>query len=158
MFLIMVLLIFKCTQTVADPEGNLAMPHQVWLCPPTKKLTWDTGKHIKFPLSSCPMSGLMWPLGKCLDLPVCTDLFIWQGFCWMMTEEAPLPPLLDATLPGTQIESLTSLAFSLIHSFISFILTIFIVPLQGLYCLEALPTTARILHRSFTPKRTGNCR
>ena len=30
--------------------------------------------------------------------------------------------------------------------------------LQVLYYSEALPTTARILHRSFTPKRTGNCR
>ena len=43
----------------------------------------------------------------------------------------------------------------LIHSFI---LAISIVPLQVLYHSEALPTTARILYRSFTPKRTGNCR
>jgi len=34
----------------------------------------------------------------------------------------------------------------------------YIAPLQVHYCLEALPTTARILYRSFTPKRTGNCR
>src|SRR6218665_1467591 len=40
----------------------------------------------------------------------------------------------------------------------SFIPAISIAPLQVLYYLEALPTTARILHRSFTPKRTGNCR
>ena len=40
----------------------------------------------------------------------------------------------------------------------SFILTISIAPLQVLYRSEALPTTARILYRSFTPKRTGNCR
>ena len=39
-----------------------------------------------------------------------------------------------------------------IHSAIS------IAPLQVLYYSEALPTTARILYRSFTPKRTGNCR
>src|SRR6218665_3638318 len=32
-------------------------------------------------------------------------LLIWQGFRWMTTEEAPLPPLPDATLPGIQIES-----------------------------------------------------
>src|SRR6218665_373271 len=45
------------------------------------------------------------------------------------------------------------------NSFIhSFILTISIAPLQVLYHSEALPTTARILYRSFTPKRTGNCR
>src|SRR6218665_1856567 len=41
-----------------------------------------------------------------------------------------------------------------IHSFIhSFILAISIAPLQVLYLSEALPTTARILYRSFTPKR-----
>src|SRR6218665_2220408 len=40
----------------------------------------------------------------------------------------------------------------------SFILAISIVPLQVLYYSEALPTTARILYRNFTPKRTGNCR
>jgi len=39
-----------------------------------------------------------------------------------------------------------------IHSAIS------TAPLQVLYYSEALPTTARILFRSFTPKRTGNCR
>ena len=44
---------------------------------------------------------------------------------------------------------------SFIHSFIS---AISIAPLQVLYYSEALPTTARILYRSFTPKRTGNCR
>src|SRR6218665_2257106 len=42
-----------------------------------------------------------------------------------------------------------------IHSFIP---VISIAPLQVLYYSEALPTTARILYRSFTPKRTGNCR
>ena len=40
----------------------------------------------------------------------------------------------------------------------SFILVISIAPLQVLYYSEALPNTARILYRSFTPKRTGNCR
>src|SRR6218665_2214274 len=44
---------------------------------------------------------------------------------------------------------------SFIHSFIP---AIYIAPLQVLYYSEALPTTARILYRSFTPKRTGNCR
>src|SRR6218665_3812718 len=42
-----------------------------------------------------------------------------------------------------------------IHSFIP---AISVAPLQVLYHSEALPTTARILYRSFTPKRTGNCR
>ena len=37
----------------------------------------------------------------------------------------------------------------------SFILTNSIAPLQVHYYSEALPTTARILYRSFTPKRTG---
>src|SRR6218665_3405233 len=37
-----------------------------------------------------------------------------------------------------------------IHSFIP---AISIAPLQVLYYSEALPTTARILYRSFTPKR-----
>ena len=44
---------------------------------------------------------------------------------------------------------------SFIHSFIP---DIYIAPLQVLYYSEALPTTARILYQSFTPKRTGNCR
>jgi len=45
-------------------------------------------------------------------------------------------------------------------SFHSFIQTISIAPpqLQVLCYSEALPTTARILYRSFTPKRTGNSR
>src|SRR6218665_2519520 len=43
----------------------------------------------------------------------------------------------------------------IIHSFIP---AISIAPLQVLYYSEALPTTARILYRSFTSKRTGNCR
>jgi len=42
----------------------------------------------------------------------------------------------------------------IIHSFIP---AISIAPLQVLYYSEVLPTTARILYRSFTPKRTGNC-
>ena len=41
-----------------------------------------------------------------------------------------------------------------IHSFIP---AISIAPLQVIYYLEALPTTARILYLSFMPKRTGNC-
>src|SRR6218665_13564 len=42
-----------------------------------------------------------------------------------------------------------------VHSFIP---AISIPPLQVLYYSEALPTTTRILYRSFTPKRTGYCR
>src|SRR6218665_1802717 len=38
----------------------------------------------------------------------------------------------------------------------SFIPAISIAPLQVLYYSEALPTTARILYRSFTPNRTCN--
>ena len=44
-----------------------------------------------------------------------------------------------------------------IHSFI-LILAISIAPLQVLYYSEALPTTARTLYQSFTPKRTSKCR
>src|SRR6218665_89225 len=36
--------------------------------------------------------------------------------------------------------------------------TISVSPLKVHYYSEALPTSARILYRSFTPKRTGNCR
>jgi len=43
--------------------------------------------------------------------------------------------------------------WSFIHSGHSFILAISIAPLQVLYYSEALLTTARILYRSFTPKR-----
>src|SRR6218665_1021346 len=53
------------------------------------------------------------------------------------------------------LKVLCSCAYSFIHSFI---LAISIAPLQVLYHSEALPTTARILYRSFTLKRTGNCR
>jgi len=45
-----------------------------------------------------------------------------------------------------------------IHILHSFILAIFIAPLQVLYYSEELPTTSRILYRSFMPKHTGNCR
>src|SRR6218665_2497652 len=46
------------------------------------------------------------------------------------------------------------LSYGFIHSFIhSFILAISIAPHQVHYYSEALPTTARILCRSFTPKR-----
>src|SRR6218665_1942137 len=64
------------------------------------------------------------------------------------------------TLPGreTQKEENTKQSW-LTSSFIdSFIPAISIAPLQVLYYSEALPTTERILYRSFTPKRTGNCR
>ena len=47
----------------------------------------------------------------------------------------------------------------LIHRHYSFIHSgHFYSALQVLYYSEALPTTARTLYRSFTPKRTGNCR
>src|SRR6218665_2383550 len=45
-----------------------------------------------------------------------------------------------------------------LKSLVEFISAISIAPLQVLYYSEALPTTARILYRSFTPKRIGNCR
>src|SRR6218665_2289365 len=60
---------------------------------------------------------------------------------------------------GSQGASWTGRETLLYLSFIySFIPAISIAPLQVLYYLEALPTTARILYRSSTPKRTGNCR
>src|SRR6218665_3016866 len=42
---------------------------------------------------------------------------------------------------------------TIVHSFIP---AISIAPLQVLYYSEALPTTLRILYRSFTPKRTAS--
>jgi len=45
--------------------------------------------------------------------------------------------------------------YDFIHSFI---LVISIAPLHVHYYSEALPTAARILYRSFTPKRTDNCK
>src|SRR6218665_1437719 len=43
-----------------------------------------------------------------------------------------------------------------VHSFIHSAISI--APLQVLYYSVALPTTARILYWSLTPKPTGNCR
>ena len=67
--------------------------------------------------------------------------------------------------PGDKAACLPTLVFqrdparSLLGSFIhSFTPVISIAPLQVLYYSQALPTTARILCRSFTPKRIGNCR
>src|SRR6218665_833698 len=51
-----------------------------------------------------------------------------------------------------QSEVLTAVGI-FIHSFIP---AISIAPLQVLSYSEALPTTARVLYLSFTPKRTGN--
>src|SRR6218665_2100122 len=51
---------------------------------------------------------------------------------------------------GEQKNDLNRGVQSFIHSFIP---AISIAPLQVLYYSEALPTTARILYRSFTPKR-----
>src|SRR6218665_1756365 len=64
-----------------------------------------------------------------------------------------LPPILTMLHLCSMLYTYwTSLFISFIHSAIS------IASLQVLYYSEALPTTARILYRSFTPKRTGNCR
>src|SRR6218665_2400513 len=60
-----------------------------------------------------------------------------------------LNKLIGADDNGTQVQ------LKFIHSFIP---AISIAPLQVLYYSEALPTTARILYQSFTPKRPGNCR
>ena len=60
---------------------------------------------------------------------------------------------LYSILPSSRSSEVHAIPF--IHSFIP---AISIAPLQVLYYSEALPTTARILYRSFTPKRTGNCR
>src|SRR6218665_1563440 len=53
---------------------------------------------------------------------------------------------------GKNFEDVSECYFLFIHSFIP---AISIAPLQVLYYSEALPTTARTLFRSFTPKRTG---
>src|SRR6218665_288719 len=49
-------------------------------------------------------------------------------------------------------DSLRSVYSSFIHSFIHSAISI--APLQVLYHSEALPTTSRILYRSFMPKRS----
>ena len=97
---------------------------------------------------------------------------------WTVTnvyEAKPLPFVLQAessnqlATHGNQIANKDKLSSENVHTlsemsqvhmlFIhSFIPAISIAPLQVLYYSEALPTTARILYRSFTPKRTGNCR
>src|SRR6218665_2904438 len=69
--------------------------------------------------------------------------------------EQQLPSDSDADKPRGIHSGKHQLSSSFIHSFIP---AISIAPLQVLYYSEALPTTARILYRSFTPKRTGNCR
>src|SRR6218665_1839674 len=58
------------------------------------------------------------------------------------------------THQGFRVESwaLTYRCYSFIHS------GHFYSAPSVLYYSQALPTTARILYRSFTPKRTGNCR
>ena len=56
-----------------------------------------------------------------------------------------------STNEGAKATDGVTLIHSFIHSFIS------IAFLQVLYYSDALPTTARILYRSFTPKPTGNC-
>jgi len=53
-------------------------------------------------------------------------------------------------LTETGLEMKTNSPYSFIHSFMIF--------LQVHYYSEALPTTARILCWSFTPKRPGNCK
>ena len=62
---------------------------------------------------------------------------------------------LRAAISVCFLHDLCRYLYSFIHSFIP---GISIAPLQVLYYSEALPTTAWILYRSFTPKRTGNCR
>ena len=65
-------------------------------------------------------------------------------------------PTLDSGFFVYLSSSLSVFVFIFIHSFIP---AISIAPLQVIYYSEALPTTARTLYRSFTPKRTAsNCR
>src|SRR6218665_2905965 len=80
-------------------------------------------------------------------------LLIWKGFRWMMTEEAPLPPLPDATLPGIQIESFTSLAF-FFNGFIKHILGIYrevvsqVLPLSVFHETPSLALTSSVIRPS----------
>src|SRR6218665_3520866 len=72
----------------------------------------------------------------------------------MTTEEAPLPPLPDATLPGIQIESFTSLAFFFNGCFIKHILGIYrevvsqVLPLSVFHETPSLALTSSVIRPS----------
>src|SRR6218665_1072527 len=81
-------------------------------------------------------------------------------FRCIVLHSAPCVIQFHCAIVSPLLRSLISIqAYACYHPiFHSFILAISIAPLQALYHSEALPTTARTLYRSFTPKRTGNCR
>src|SRR6218665_2279977 len=90
------------------------------------------------------------------------------GYRLLIAEKMPMGSLsfkASVSHPPTHLQSIWSYQRNnlpsqfLVSTFIqSFILAISIAPLQVHYYSEALSTTAWILYRSFTPKRTGNCR
>src|SRR6218665_431713 len=82
-------------------------------------------------------------------------LLIWQGFPWMTTEEAPLPPLPDATLPGIQIESFTSLAF-FFNGFIKHILGIYREVVSQVLPLSVFHETPSLALTSFVIRPLGS--
>src|SRR6218665_3864875 len=138
------LAIFSSTRT-ATPFWPFSPP--VWIILTPSLVKSPSSFHLvsaspitsKFALFICLVTLVSFPglsMVRTFHVPMCTwislfrsfyyfwFLLIWQGFRWMTTEEAPLPPLPDATLPGIQIDSFTSLAF-FFNGFIKHILGIY---------------------------------
>src|SRR6218665_1531108 len=91
--------------------------------------------------------------------PTCCQLTVCVRICCVLCAHAAFARLSKVcfkfSLPAIPPGKIFLSACLVPHSFIP---AISIAPLQVLYYSEALPTTARILYRSFTLKRTGNCR
>ena len=100
---------------------------------------------------------LLWSLSNEVGLPLRTALMMASSISWFCSSSS-CRKIVNWKDRKTGNKSKVWLFPQLIHLqyFHSFIPAISIAPLQVLYYSEALPTTARIPYRSFTPKRTGN--
>src|SRR6218665_1381185 len=86
-------------------------------------------------------------------------LLVYGLYVFLLEEKVQFFSNLDTGLEASVSQQVPSvLSCHLLCIILSFIPAISIAPLQVLYYSEALPTTTRILYRSFTPKRTDNCR
>src|SRR6218665_1257042 len=113
---------------------------------------------LKHSLQNCPVRNL----GVILDqnLSFSSHITHLSRSCFMHIRDVRrIRPILDlktaSTIPISVVHAKLDYCNSLFLNIHSFIPAISIAPLQVLYHSEALPTTARILYRSFTPKRTG---
>ena len=117
--------------------------HKLWFTP-TCTQTYITTSHQLWRILSIVVHNFLYPtFYRKAQLAVMYPLKL--GICIHSSCEAVC----------VHVSRCLPLATLLIHSFIP---AISIAPLPVLYYSKALPTTARILYRSFTPKRTGNCR